>query len=56
MGNDIKRLNVHVAYPWSLGDENTPEDVTGLTLDEILYPSSLVGNFIIGRDVIGDEI
>lgn len=56
MSNDVRRLNTHVAYPWPLGEDTTPDDVRDLTLDEILYPSSLVGNFIIGRDTIGDEI
>lgn len=48
-------LDVKIAYPWPV-DQIMPDDVSDLSLDEIIYSSDLIGSFVIGRDEIGEEL
>lgn len=52
---DFRRLDTRIAYPWPV-EVIEIEDVSDLSLDEILYPSDLIGAFVIGRDEIGDDL
>lgn len=51
---DFRKTNTTIAYPWPV-EVVTFEDVSDLSLDEELYPTSLVGGFVLGRDKLGDS-
>ncbi|WP_336947228.1 hypothetical protein [Asaia sp. HN010] len=51
---NLRAANVRVAYPWQLGD-GMPDNVDGLSIDEQIYKSDLVGSFVLGRDVLGSS-